>query len=956
MEHDRWERIKEVFEAALERAQAERSAFVAEACRGDNALRQQVESLLAGPRGAGRFMETPLIPRKVAVPARGDDAPPTFSPQQIIAGRFKVLRFMGKGGMGEVYEAEDLQLRERVALKTVRQGISSDPGTLARFIQEIHLARRVTHSNVCRIFDLERHVRAPDDPQGAGETLFLTMEFLEGETLAERMRRQGSITADEALPLIEQMCEGLAAAHDAGVIHRDFKPGNVMLVSSTRASGARTRAVVTDFGLARATLPPVLLDAETLSACVTGGQILGTPAYMAPEQLEGREITPAADIYALGLVIYEMATSHQPFANEEPLASIVKRVKQPPPSPRVYVPDIDPRWESTILRCLEIDPAQRFASARDVVTALAIQPDGPRSVTPSRPSSGMQRRVVAGSLGAVLTLVVLTALFFHFNSGLWQRLFGPPLPDQKDLVVLPFRAIGGGQDEQNRCDGFTETVTSKLVQASSLQVVPAIEVLKKHIADVDQARTQLGANLVLSASWEHRDKLARINLALIKTSNHQQLRAETITEPADNSFALQDEVVETALKMLHAQLSTEAATTHGTKVLSAYDFYVQGVGYLQRYERPGNVDSAITLFQRAIKEDHNYAQAQAALARAYWYKYNATRERQWADQAKAAVKAAESLDSRLPEVQLAIGNQYQLTGAYSEALSAFRRGLELDPENVEAYQHLGEVYNALGRTTEAEQALRRAIEIRPACWSCYNRLGSFFSKHARFDDAAQAWQKVIDLAPDNVWGYMNVGNAYLYVGEFELAGDYYRRGFKVAPDEAGLYSNAGTVSFFLGRFEEDARLLEKAVELRPQKYDYWGNLADAYRMIPAESSKATKTYWQAIRLAKEQLEVNPKDSEALSYLALYYARVGEPAQGRTYLAKALEVSPDDWDILRIACLVHLEAGDRQEALKWLGQSVRAGYPRGMLVDDAELAGLRSDPEFARLSNEAKTYR
>jgi tetratricopeptide (TPR) repeat protein len=282
--------------------------------------------------------------------------------------------------------------------------------------------------------------------------------------------------------------------------------------------------------------------------------------------------------------------------------------------------------------------------------------------------------------------------------------------------------------------------------------------------------------------------------------------------------------------------------------------------------------------------------------------------------------------------------------------------LENDPENSDAYLGLGRAYDSLGRTSDAEQALRHAIEIRPACWSCYNELGIFLYKHSRYGEAADAWRRVTELAPDNVWGYMNVGDTYLSIGKFETAGQFFSRGLLISPDNPDLYSNMGTVSFFLGRFNEDVQYTQKAIAVQPQKYDYWGNLADAYRMIPGAADKANMAYKQAISLAEKLLAVNPSDSDVLSSLALYYSRLGDAIKAQQYLARALLLSPNDVDILRIACLVHLEAREPQESLKWLGKSVRAGYPREQLIANPELASLRSDPEFDRLVREAVSFK
>ena len=269
---------------------------------------------------------------------------------EVLASRYKIVRLIGRGGMGEVYHAEDLELGAQIALKLLLPEVGAEPDVLDRFRREVHLARRVTHPNVCRIFDLGYHVAGPEH-----KITFLTMELLSGETLADRLSRTGRIPVEEALPLVTQMAAALAAAHEAGVIHRDFKSSNVMLAPE---GGAK----ITDFGIARS----MSGEDNARITLTSAGAMFGTPAYMAPEQIEGGEITAATDIYALGAVMYEMITGVLPFAADTLLASVVRRLKEAPASPRVHVPGLEPRWERVILRCLEREPAARFANAADI--------------------------------------------------------------------------------------------------------------------------------------------------------------------------------------------------------------------------------------------------------------------------------------------------------------------------------------------------------------------------------------------------------------------------------------------------------------------------------------------------------------------------------------------------------------------------------------------------------------
>ncbi len=372
MTPERWEQAKKLFEMVHGLDPGERASFLDRACPDDPALRDEVESLISGDRRAGDFLQKPILadaaPTEVAIRVG------TLSLGQVLSGRFQVIRFLGRGGMGEVYEAKDLDLGERVALKTIRPEIASQPLTMARFKQEIQLARRVTYPNVCRMFDLEHHRPPLETDPAAAIVTFLTMELLEGETLAARLRRAGRMATAEALPLVQQMTEALAAAHEVGVVHGDFKPGNVMLVPS-KSGDVKERVVVTDFGLAKAVAAAGQSADQAASdgpapAVTPGGHLIGTVNYMAPEQLRGCEPTPASDMYGLGLVMYEMVAGKRPFPNDTLFGGAYQRMKQLPVSPRVHVPDLDPQWEQVILSCLEVDPARRIASARDVVPLL----------------------------------------------------------------------------------------------------------------------------------------------------------------------------------------------------------------------------------------------------------------------------------------------------------------------------------------------------------------------------------------------------------------------------------------------------------------------------------------------------------------------------------------------------------------------------------------------------------
>ena len=369
MTPERWGRIKNLFEAALKRDPKERFGFVSTACRGDLSLRDEVLHLISLDEESTSSLHEPYFDvRKAFLDLRSERR--AIALGEVLAGRFLLVRLIGEGGMGEVYKAFDPELQEHVALKAIRAEIASDPKSIARLKREFQMARRVTHANVCRIYDLDRHTWPNGRP-----CVFLTMELIEGETLAQRLRRAGKMPVEDALPIVVQMVQALTAAHRQGVVHRDFKPSNVMLDDS---SGPSLRAVVTDFGLARQARQS---EDDGLSSLTEAGKLFGTPAYMAPEQLRGKEATPATDVYALGLVVFEMITGVRPFQGDSALDTAMRRLEGPVPSPRASTPDLEPAWETALARCLEPDPYKRYETPTQFLEGLL---DKEPSQEPSR--------------------------------------------------------------------------------------------------------------------------------------------------------------------------------------------------------------------------------------------------------------------------------------------------------------------------------------------------------------------------------------------------------------------------------------------------------------------------------------------------------------------------------------------------------------------------------------------
>jgi eukaryotic-like serine/threonine-protein kinase len=522
-------------------------------------------------------------------------------------------------------------------------------------------------------------------------------------------------------------------------------------------------------------------------------------------------------------------------------------------------------------------------------------------------------------------------------------------------VVLPLQAISAETQDLAYCDGLTETITTKLAGLPSLEVPPTSEVRQHKVDSIERARTELGANLVVAATWQHAGDNVRINLSLIDTHTTKQLRTDTITAPAKDLFALQDRVVSSAVDMLNIRVQPEQAqelVAHGTTVLSAYDFYVQGLGYLQRSDQPQNADNAVALFQRALKEDPSYALAQAGLGRSYLLKYDITRQKQWIDSARQTCDQAVSLDAKLAAGHICLGSLYNATGEYEKAVSEFRTAAEREPTSDDAYRGLASAYERTGQLQAAEQTYQEAIQLRPSYCENYGWLGGFYISRGDYKNALLMFQRQTELSPDNRWGYTNQGFAYYNMGQFDQAAAMYRRTLELRPD-APAYSNLGVIAFYTGQYQESVQMFEKAVELEPQNYQYWGNLADAYRWTPGEKDRAKPTYARAIELAERDLGVNPRDQYALAYLAMCESKSGELEKARHSIARALVIAPKDVELLSMAAEVYAVTGDEQKALDCLEGAVYGGYPRFEIEANPEFAELRNNPQYREIMGKGK---
>jgi tetratricopeptide (TPR) repeat protein/TolB-like protein len=925
---ERWLQVKAALAAALERAPEERADYLNQVCV-EESMRLEVESLLAAHQEAGTsFLEFPDSEAEVL--AIGTKLGP-----------YEILSPLGEGGMGTVYKARDSRLDRFVAIKLLRADLADRPELRERFIREARTVASLNHPHICTLHDIGHQ----------GDSDFLVMEYLEGETLAERLER-GPLPLDEVLRYASEIADALDKAHSEGVTHRDLKPGNIMLTG--------TGSKLLDFGLAKlrrdnsalALLSGVPTPTDTISA---PGAVIGTLSYMAPEQLEGREVSARTDIFAFGTVVHEMITGKKAFAGQSGASVIAAILKEKPTPLSQSNPRVPAELERIVAKMLAKDPDDRYESVADILVDL-------RAVQDSRGESSrfdaIRRMLLRRAVPAVGGVAIAAAVVLTFLSPQTRERFGrwfraAPLPRNKLVAVLPFTLTTGDAKEKPFSDGLTETLTTKLTQLTidpTLQVVPAPEVRARNPSTIDDIRKEFGATLVVEGNLQRSGDRVRINIALVDAGTHRQIRAESLTISASDPFALQDQVVNATIGMLQLEVQPGqrgALEAHGTETASAYDFYLQGVGYLQDYDKKENIENAVKVFDTALDLDPQYAGAYAGRGETYWKMYESGKDPQWIESSRRDCEHSLALNKQLPAAHVCLGTVYKGTGHYEEAVAQFESAVASEPTNDDAYRGLADAYESLGKLAEAEQTYHRAIELRPHYWAGYSWLGVFYYNHARYADAASMFSQVIALTPDSIRGYYNLGATYNSQGRYADAIGMLQHSIAIRPT-ATAYTNLGNAYFFLRRYAEAAGAYEEAVKLRQTDYVLWWNLGDGYYWAPGKRAQAAEAYRQAIALALKGVPLDPRDAYRLGVLAYCHAMLAERKQALDYLQRGLKLASQDSEMRFKAALVYNQFAETSVALNWLRSAVASGLSITVLRDTPNFDSLRSDPRFQEL--------
>ena len=864
-----------------------------------------------------------------------------------LADRYVLERELGHGGMATVYLARDLRHGRLVAIKVLRPEIAAALGP-ERFLREIQTAARLTHPHILPLHD---------SGEAAG-SLFYVMPYIEGESLRDRLEREGQLPLEEALRISREVAAALSYAHSHDVVHRDIKPENILFEAG--------HAVVSDFGIARA------ITATAGDTLTETGIVIGTPAYMSPEQASGTgPIDGRSDVYSLGCVLYEMLAGEPPYTGPSAQIVMAKRLTDPVPSVRRLREGIPPAIDAAVSRALAKAAADRFATAALFAEALAAPPAVPAPVHPSRRGRPLLGRRLAYGVG--LAALALLAAIGIFTRSPARSGTSHPAP-QRMLVVLPFENLGRPDDEYF-ADGMTEEVTGRLAGLHGLRVIARTSArqYKKTTKTIPQIGQDLGVDYVLEGSirWDkppHGPSRVRVTPQLIRVSDASHVWAQVYDAVLADVFAVQSNIARQVAETLDVTLlATEgqALDAKPTTNLEAYDYYLRGKDYQARELDYADARLAVRMYQQAVQLDPTFALAYAALARAHLALSWLLGETGELPKAQAALDRAQQLGPELAEIHLALGYYYYWGRRdYDHALEQFAWVRERQPNNPEVIEAIGLIHRRQGRWAEVVSDMTRATELDPRNHESFAGLGQTYLVLRRYPEADRAFARAASLAPDvRAYPVARAHVSLLWDGNSTKAQQVLRQAGTTVDSVRLLVDRSPDSRVFLRVFASD---YGKALAHSPLRAA--GGDTASYYLAKAEYYGLTSdtprahAYFDSARVvleAKMAAQPGNKASEQWPVempLALAYAGLGRKADAIRLGRQGAELVPVSRDALAGPLMlfalaeIYVLAGEYEAALDQLEYllSIPSVVSVALLRLDPLYAPLRGNPRFERL--------
>jgi eukaryotic-like serine/threonine-protein kinase len=928
-----------LFVTALGLDPVERQAYLSRVCHDSPGLKKQIEEMLKEDDLAGSFLKRPLFER-APINQTSDELPtvtdvgcsvhnegaspshtPQFKPGEILLDRFAVVRFIAKGGMGEVYEVQDRQLRGvHIALKTILSHYAGDPLMQERFEREVLSAREVVHPNLCPIYDIF-HWKRPE-----GRLTFLTMKLLAGETLAARLVRSGRLPTVEAFPIIRQVGSGLSAAHIAGILHRDIKPSNIIL----EGRGEMVYACVTDFGLAR--------SASSDSTALTVG-VAGTPGYMAPELFYGGSPSKASDVFSFGVVAYQALTGHLPPIS---LNSAADQSIEP------LTDDLPPSWKQMLRGCLEPSLDRRYKDIPSVLRSL-MEPVIESTDSLHRTPFLTRRSMIA--LAATGCLAVTGGAWLEKDRFLdWFE----PLPSKRFVALLSWPKTSDAQLIP-MLNGALTAIKSELARFESIDhnlFVISPEDVGAQLAETSQLKDicdSLGANLVLAASALTGSSYFKVFLRLLDPASGHSLRERTVATTAASMTLLPHKAVEAATALL--SLTTKFAEIRapvdpGTHSESAFAAF-QSAESLMKQPNDVGLLPAIEKYKQAVDIDPKYATAYAKLGAAYFRLATVKHDPGAIDLAQRNCETSLALNPNEVESHAVMAEVLQQTGDNQGAFEEFSRALALDPADPITLLWQAQFYAKLNRWQDAERTLKRVLILRPNYWIAYNELGFALNSQGKYLEAIDQFRAACVAAPGSAMAFSNLGTVHMQLGHFAEAVEYLKKSLSLKPNALAA-SNISTAIRAQGKATDALPFAQRAVDLDPADDWNWLELADCYSSIPGHQIPAKKAYQKATEAVENHLRTDSSDGASWMQLALYQVKSGRPQDALSLVGKAETIGASDMDSQLTKARVLELLGRRDDALAVLKTCFLKGATDFQVSSAPDMRSLQRDPRYKNL--------
>jgi Flp pilus assembly protein TadD/predicted Ser/Thr protein kinase len=863
-------------------------------------------------------------------------------------GPYEIVSLLGRGGMGEVYMGRDTRLERSVAVKVLPDSLSKNPRLRKRLEREARIISQLQHPHICTLHDV-----------GSQEGVqYIVMEYLEGESLEERLRN-GPLPVEEVLRIGSEIGDAIEAAHRAGVVHRDLKPANIIL--------SKTGTKVLDFGLAK-NLDAEFSEGDTAAATATQpltgeDAIVGTLPYMAPEQLDGKAADARTDIWALGCVLYEMATGKRPFRGEG-RASLISAIMRSKPEPVAMEQPLAPgRLDWVVSRCLEKDPEERWQSARDLSIELGSITEESGDV-PSSGAGTPLTRPLGPAQGATWTrqwrlLWIPIVLLAIAAIASWQSRDEPDIAAVAPglaVAVLPFENLTGNDQLGYVGLGLAAGLISQLSELPAVNVVGR----SRSWSTLETARSsaelaeQLGVSALVEGEVHDEGGELRVDVATTDGTSAVVLWSGSFRGSKGALQELQAEIVHSLARVLSAPLTAEQRRRFGRGGPSAqaFDYYLQGIERMEQSGNPRHLEFAADLFRHAIRMESEVAVFHSALSEAVWRLSQEDPSAVDPEEAEREARKALALDPELPAAQVSLARTLRSKGRYAESIASLRPLLAEHPKPDEAFRELAFGYRQAGDLAASGECLENAVALAPENWFNWNALGVSQAFQGDTEAARSSLEEAVRLAPEAVtWPLLNLGGVKLMEADWAGAIEDFEAA-QIASTSADLTSNIGTAYFHQGELEKAADQYRRAVSLDPQSHRWHRNLGDALLELERKA-EASAEFRTALELVEGELVETPQDNSLVRSRALYAAKSGDCETAAAHAETARSVLPKNWrNQLPLASAFAL-CGRRAEALEAVRACVESGLPGKYLYQQAELASLFEDTEFLELAGPAE---